>query len=541
MQTRADDRLAKLGWTERIGYGLGDAGFNLYWAIIGSYLAFFYTDVFGLPAAAAATLLTVTKIIDAVTDPAMGAIADRTSTPWGKFRPYLLAGVLPMMGAGILAMTTPALSDGGKLAWAYATYSLLMLTYTVLNTPYNSLSAVLTADPDERSLLNSVRFFFAYLTSILVGSATPGVVRYFGGGDLYEPSGWRMTITLYGALASILIATTFFATKERVSPSTEVSGSPIRDIKNLMGSRPWLILFAVALAFMMTMTVRSASSAYYFRYFVQRTDLLGAYLGLQFAGLMVGAASAAYVARVIDKKNLLVGALVVVCVLSSLMALVPKSERAGVVATAELKQMALNAEELLVEPVGAGEQFEWFRREPMFWIFSRRVSIATGPTLDVSSMRNEVISVVRKEPNGQITDSAALAPGLLVLFGLNILISIALGFKAPITWAMYGDVADYTEWRYGRRATAMTFSATTFSQKLGGAAGSALLLFALASMGYQSGETQSAASLNGIVYLQTIVPGLFALVTAVILFFYQLDEAMLVKIQADLSERKIQM
>jgi len=174
-----NNRLAKLSLKERIGYGLGDAGFNFYWAIIGSYLVFFYTDIFGISAAAAATMVTVTKIIDAFTDPAVGALADRTKTRWGKFRPYLLIGAIPMMAAGILTMTTPDLGETGKLIWAYATYALLMLCYTFLNIPYSALSGVLSADGRERNKINSTRFFFAYFSSIIVGAATPDIVAYF--------------------------------------------------------------------------------------------------------------------------------------------------------------------------------------------------------------------------------------------------------------------------------------------------------------------------------------------------------------------------
>ena len=121
------DRLAKLSWKERIGFGLGDAGFNFYWAIIGSYLVFFYTDIFGISAAAAATMVTVIKVMDSFTDPVMGAIADRTKTRWGKFRPYLLFGSAPLMVAGILTMTTPDFGPSGKLVWAYLTYGILMV------------------------------------------------------------------------------------------------------------------------------------------------------------------------------------------------------------------------------------------------------------------------------------------------------------------------------------------------------------------------------------------------------------------------------
>ena len=238
----ANDRLAKLSWRERVGYGLGDAGFNFYWAIIGSYLVFFYTDVFGISAAAAATMVLVTKVMDAITDPIMGGIADRTNTRWGKFRPYLLWGALPMMGAGILTMSTPDLDETGKLIWAYATYALLMLCYTVLNMPYNSLSAVLTANTQERNSLNSTRFFFAYFSSILVGAATPELAEYFGDGDRYSAKGWQMTMVIYSVVASCLFAVTFFATKERIQPSaTQEKTNPLQDLKDLFLCAPlWL-------------------------------------------------------------------------------------------------------------------------------------------------------------------------------------------------------------------------------------------------------------------------------------------------------------
>ena len=157
-----NDRTAKLKAVEKFGYGLGDAGFNFYWAIIGSYLLFFYTDIFGISSAAAATMFLVTKIVDACTDPVMGAIADRTKTRWGKFRPYLLFGAIPMMGAAVLTMSTPDLNETGKILWAYGTYSAMMLTYTILSTPYSSLAGVLTADGDQRNQIFSIRFFFAF-------------------------------------------------------------------------------------------------------------------------------------------------------------------------------------------------------------------------------------------------------------------------------------------------------------------------------------------------------------------------------------------
>lgn len=534
-----NDRLAKLSWRERIGYGLGDAGFNFYWAIIGSYLVFFYTDVFGIGAAAAATMITVTKIIDAITDPIMGGIADRTNTRWGKFRPYLLWGALPMMGAGILTMSTPDLDETGKLIWAYATYSLLMLCYTVLNMPYNSLSAVLTGNVQERSTLNSTRFFFAYFSSILVGAATPELAEYFGDGDRYSAKGWQMTMAVYAVIASCLFVVTFLSTRERVQPSvTQEKTHPLQDLKDLFTCRPWMVLFVLALVFMVTMTLRGSSAAYYFRYFVERPDLLGNYIGLQMAGLMVGAMMASTVTQYIDKRKLMMALMVVVAALSIVFTFIPKPDRHGVVDITTNEAMQLDANSLLKEAHTEGDSYQWLRHDKIFWIIKERVPLTeTGPVLSLENAKGQVVSVIRTTAGGAAQDSAELPKEILWMFALNILISVALGFKPPITWSMYADVADYNEWKNGRRATAMTFAATTFSQKIGSAAGSALMLSVLAVMGYQAGQMQAGASLDSIVYMQTVVPGLFALLTALSLIFYNLTDKQLETIQLDLKAR----
>ena len=538
MTSRNSDRLAKLSSRERIGYGLGDAGFNFYWAIIGSYLVFFYTDVFGIGAAAAATMITVTKIIDAITDPIMGGIADRTNTRWGKFRPYLLWGALPMMGAGILTMSTPDLDETGKLIWAYATYSLLMLCYTVLNMPYNSLSAVLTANTQERNKLNSTRFFFAYFSSIFVGAATPELAEYFGDGDRYSARGWQLTMVVYSIIASCLFVVTFLTTRERIQPSlTQEKTNPLNDLKDLFTCRPWLVLFVLALVFMITMTLRGSSAAYYFRYFVERPDLLGNYIGLQMAGLMVGAMFASTVTKYIDKRKLMMSLLCVVAILSIAFTFVPKPHSNGVLDVAS-NEIQLDAGTLLGQPHAEGDTYQWLRHDKIFWIIKERVPLGeTGPNLNLVDAKGQVISVIRTGADGSVRDSAELPKEIIWMFALNILISVALGFKPPITWAMYADVADFNEWKNGRRATGMTFAATTFSQKIGSAIGSALMLSVLAVMGYQAGQMQAGASLDSIIYMQTFVPGLFALLTALSLVFYNLSDAKVESIQQDLEAR----
>ena len=537
--SNSNDRLATLSWRERIGYGLGDAGFNFYWAIIGSYLVFFYTDIFGITAAAAATMVTVTKIVDAFTDPAMGAIADRTNTRWGKFRPYLLFGALPMMGAGIMTMSTPDLDETGKLIWAYTTYMVLMLAYTVLNTPYNSLSGVLTANSQERNTLNSTRFFFAYFSSIIVGAATPDIAEYFGDGDRYSAAGWQITMSIYAVIASCLFIVAFLNTKERIAPPPQQKSNPIEDLKTLFTCRPWLIIFALAMVIMTTFTLRGSSAAYYFKYFVERPDLLGSYVGLQMLGLMIGAMSAATLTRYVDKVKLLMILMAVVSLLCLAFTFVPKPEALGVVDVRDATRTTLQAEDLLGETHQQGNTYEWTRYNKVFWIIKDRVALdETGPALSLDELEGETISVIRTSANGQVLDSAGMPKEIIIMFILNILISICLGPKAPITWAMYADVADYNEWRTGKRATGMTFSATTFSQKMGSAAGSAIMLSVLAAMGYEANTVQSGASLDGIVYMQTIAPGVFTFVAIIALMFYDLTGTKLEKIQEELKQRQ---
>lgn len=449
MQT-ASRRQAALAWKERLGYGAGDLGFNLYWTTIVSFLAAFYTDVFGISAAAAGTMLFVTKIVDAFTDPVMGAIADRTRTRHGKFRPYLLYGGLPMAAAAVLTFTTPDLDHGGKLVWAYASYTLMMLCYTVLSTPYSALSGVMTASGQERTTLISARFVFAFTGGALVNKYTLPLVQWLGDGD--DILGWQYTMMLYGSIAMLIFVVTFLTTRERIEPPATQKSSASRDIADLVGNRPWLILFALAMIIMMTITMRGGSAYYYFTYYVERPELLPNYLFCQMVAYAVGAVLAPVMTRYIDKAKLLMLLMAIVGALSILFFFVPKD---------------------------------------MIW----------------------------------------------AMFTLNILISLALGPKSPLTWSMYADTADYNEWKNGRRATAMTFAAATFSQKLGGSLGSAGMLWILAAIGYAANEAQSGASQTGIALLQTVIPGLFAAGAVFVTRFYTLSGAELASIQQDLESR----
>jgi len=274
--TRRADGEARLRLREQAGYAVGDFGFNLYWANISAYLLIFYTDVMGLAAAAVGTMMLATKIVDAATDPLMGALADRTRSRHGRFRPYLLYGGPALAVAGVLTWTVPDLEPGGRLLWAYATFTLMMLAYTVLSMPYSALSGVMTADSQQRTALVSWRFIAAFAGTTLVNWLTPGLVRRLGRGD--EALGWQLTLGLYGVLATACFLAVFATTRERIQPPPAQRSPVWQDVRDLLHNRPWLVLFALALIIMVTIVMRAGTLAYYLKYHVGRPELTGLFL-----------------------------------------------------------------------------------------------------------------------------------------------------------------------------------------------------------------------------------------------------------------------
>lgn len=437
---------------EKAGYGIGDFGFNLYWANISAFLMYFYTDVMGLAAAAVGTMMLVTKLVDAVTDPLMGAMADRTRTRWGRFRPYLLFGALPLAFTGVLTWTVPDFGPGGKLVWAYATFSLMMLAYTVLSMPYSALSGVMTADSQQRTTLVSFRFIAAFAGTTMVNAFTLHLVSTLGAGD--ERLGWQLTLAAYGAVACLAFLAVFASTRERIQPPPQQRSSVRQDIGDLLGNRPWLVLFVLALVIMVTIVMRSGSLVYYLKYYVERPELIPRFLTWYSIGLAAGAALTPVLTRYVDKRAAMMWLMVL----------------AGLVSCG------------------------------MFFV-----------------------------PRGQV--------GTMLV--LNTLVGVLLGPKSPLAFSMYADCADYTEWKTGRRATAMTFAAATFSQKLGGALASAVIGWVLAAMGYVANQAQSDASQLGIILLLTVIPGVVALLAGLVMRAYPLDDATLARLQAELEARRV--
>lgn len=444
---------SKLSLKEKVAYASGDVASNFYWRVIDVFLFIFYTDVFGISAAAVGTLMLVTRLIDAFSDPLMGALADRTKTKFGKFRPYLLWGIIPIAAAGVLTFTVPDVSEDGKLVWAYCTYIFMMLAYTFINVPYGALLGVITGDTQQRTSLTSFRFIGAFSGGSLVAYLTPELVQLLGQGN--EALGWQLTMGLYGCIAGILFAITFYGTKERIAPPPEQKTPILQDIKDLGKNKPWLVLFSLALIIMITISLRASSGTFYFKYYVERPDLIGSFAMVYMIALAVGAASTPLLTKYFDKSRLLMILMSIVAALSLLFYFIPRDN-------------------------------------------------------------------------------------ITLMFVLQIIIGLALGPKSPLVFSMYADTADFSEWKTGRRATAMIFSAAAFAQKLGGALAGAMIGWVLASMGYLANQVQTGASEQGIVLLMTIIPAIFAAIAVPLIWFYPLDDKKLANLQEELADRKSQ-
>lgn len=317
---------------EKIGYGFGDMASSMFWKLFGMYLMIFYTDVFGLSAAVVGTMFLVTRIWDSLLDPIVGAVADRTHSRWGKFRPYLLYLGIPFALVGILTFTTPSLGMAGKIAYAYITYSLMMMVYSAINVPYASLLGVMSPDPHDRNILSTFRMTFAYIGSFVALLLFMPMVNAFGGGEksdiVSQQHAWTMAVVVIGILCALLFFGCFSLTRERIKAVKEKQESIKDDIRDLFHNRPWWILLGAGISALVFNSIRDGATVYYFKYFVDESHfsniticgipfvLSGLYLALGQAANIVGVIAAAPVSNRIGKKYTYMGAMVLATALS---------------------------------------------------------------------------------------------------------------------------------------------------------------------------------------------------------------------------------
>ena len=442
--------MARLSLREKIAYGCGDFASVLYWQTFMVYLTFFYTDVFGLGAAAVGAMLGLSRSLDAFVDPVMGMVADRTQSRWGKFRPYLLWLCVPFAVSGVLTFTVPGFSPSGKLAWAWVTYNAMMVLYTAINIPYTALLGVITPDAQERTSLASVKFVCAFAAGVVISATLLPVAARLG---------WAASFVVVGGLAVGFFLVTFFGTKERVAPPASQRSSVSRDLRDLLGNGPWLVLLLATLTSILFVAVRGSVTVHYFKYFV------GPQRGYSFETLVSAYATSGQLASLL-----------------------------GVVA---------------LPPIAAR-----FGRKPTF-VAAFLVAIAC------------TAAYYWLEPDQ-----------LAAIFALNVVGSFTGGPLSALLWTMYADTADYSEWKNGRRATGLVFSASAFSQKQGWALGAWAALAAMQRVGFVANAEQTAGSRHGLVLLMSVVPAAFGLVAVLVLLAYPLGEAKMAEVAAGLQERR---
>lgn len=474
--------IAKAGLSEKIGYGFGDMSSSMFWKIFSYYLPFFYSNIFGLSLAHAGTLVLVTKLYDAVSDPVMGLIADRTNTRWGKYRPYLLWIAIPFAVAGILAFFTPQTDNYTfKHVYAYVTYILMMTVYTAINVPYGAMLGVMTDDSREKSVFSSFRMFFAFIGSfIAMGSFEPLLkLRQSIMGTLpaewtladSTPADWTIAVSVIGIVCAVLFILSFVMTRERVTEA-EMAKEPVRensdetaktsvaeDLKALVANGPWWMLLGGGIAILLFNCVRGGAAAYYF------ADVLGTNAIFTLALFLT-----------VGEISQLVGVVVTV----------PVSEKIGKKATFLLVLVAVTV-----------------------------LSI--------------IVAFLPETP-----------AGMWALLVSQILICIAIGINSPLLWSMFADVADYSELKNGRASTGLIFSSSSMAQKFGAAFGSAIVLWVLMAFGYDNakGAVQTPEALATIKALISWIPAIGSAAGIAIMLGYPLTDKKMSDIRQELSKKR---
>ncbi len=461
---------------EKFSYGFGDLASCLYWQTISMYLLIFYTDIFGITALAAGAMLGLSRFSDAFFDPVIGMIADRTKSRWGKFRPFLLWGCVPLALAGFLTFTVPDFGEKGKLIWAYLTFNALMLIYTTINIPYTAMLGVISPNPNERTALSSIKFVGAFAAGIIV-SATLLPMAKVGGwlGATTVQRGWQMSFAIYGVASIIFFLIVFLNTKERVLPPKAQKTSLGKDLGDLVTNRPWVILLATTITFILFVALRGNVTAHYFKYYVgSQTVTLPSFLPDAIAGTQTWGWES--LVSAFNTSNQVLSLLGVM--------LVP----------------------LFARLVG--------RKMAFIILFV----IAILSTASFYVLRPDQI---------------------LLIYGINALGSITGGPLSALLWAMYADTADYAEWKTGRRATGLIFSASIFAQKQGWGVSGGFTLILMSSLGFVANQVQTARSLHGLVELMSIFPAALGVLSLFLLmFFYPLNEHRMSQIAADLKQRR---
>lgn len=474
----------KISVVEKIGYSLGDLAANLVFQTLVTYLAYFYTDIYGLkPEDASIITLTVGLLAGFVFNPLIGALADRTRTKWGKFRPWILLTAIPLGAAALFAFSTPDFSYKGKMIYAAATYTILLLLYAANNLPYSALSGVITGDMSERNSISSYRFVAVMFAQFFVQVFMLPIILSAGHGD--KAVGIEVVMTWLAIIGTVMLLITFLTTKERVIPKPEQESSLSADLKDLKNNKPWIIILGVTTLIFITLAMKGGSYVYYFNNYVDEASLQQFIspitnffnsIGMNFFGE--------------DARSAGFG--------------------------------LFNAGGIIMMIVGIA--------------FSKRFADKYGKrdafiaSLFISTLF--VLAFIFYPPK---------SVGLMFLS--QILHGFFYGIGTPLLWAMIADVADYSEWKNNRRATAIIFSAMMVGLKVGLSIGSSLVALIIGKYGYISSEgavsvIQPETVSDGAKMLVSIFPAIPFFLACGLLMFYEINKKKEIEIEHDLKERR---
>lgn len=298
---------SSLTFKEKFAYGLGDTASNFYFQAFNLFLVFYYTDIFGLPSAAVGTLMFVTPLLVALLNPVIGVAADRTTSRWGKFRPWILWGAIPYGVLGYAMFANPNLGTDGKLAYAYVTYTLVLVAYAAINTPYSALMGVMSSSSEDRTSLSTYRFACAFTGTLLIGWLVPGLKDLLAGEGGNQAEGFRNTMAIFAVISVAMFFYTFANTRERVAPPVGQEVSLRRDLRDLFSNGPWLILFFAAFLTLANVGLRSGSGIYYFKYSVGSEAGLGTFNLVGFLAFIVGSLTTKLYLRFFSRRALMIG------------------------------------------------------------------------------------------------------------------------------------------------------------------------------------------------------------------------------------------
>jgi len=472
---------------EKIGYSLGDFAANLVFQTLITYLAYFYTDIYGLKTTdASIVMLTVGLVAAFVFNPIIGILADRTNSKWGKFRPWILFTAIPLGVVAFLAFSTPDFSYKGKLIYAAVTYTFLLLMYASSNLPYSALSGVLTGDMAERNSISSYRFVAVMFAQFFVQVFMLPIIEYAGNGD--KAAGIEAVMIWMAAIGTIMLLITFLTTRERIIPRLEQKSSIKDDLSDLSKNRPWLIMLVLTILVFITLAMKGGSYVYYFNNYVDKAALT------KFISPLLSTLS------------------------------------------------GLGINFFGSDPISAG--FGLFNAGGIIFMI---VGISLSKKLADKYGKRDVYKYGLLIATLFVLIFIFFRPdNVILMFVSQILHGFSYGITIPILWAMIADVADYSEWKTNRRATAIIFSAMMVGLKAGLSIGGALVAWILSLYGYI--PIQSAVAGTEIIQPETVAAGAKMLVSIYpsipfllgvgLLFFYVIDKKMEVKIEADLKDRR---